>query len=125
MSDSYFHNSDVFQNSKVEAVKKLSFWAHLFYRILAGKAQKLLPSAELKPQKTYKSIFYMWNLGNFRTVLFNSLDSIRNSFVHAFEKSNINSLKTQIIGKDINSSVSLKNSELAIIVPKPIIINRD
>lgn len=125
MSDIDFHNSDVLENSKVEAVKKLSFWTHLFYRIRAGKAQKLLPSAELKPQKTEKSIFYMWNLGNFRTTIFSSLDSIRNTFVNSFEKSTINSLKAQIIGKDITNSSTLKNTELAIIVPKPVIINRD
>lgn len=125
MSDIDFHNSDVLENSKVEAVKKLSFWTHLFYRIRAGKAQKLLPSAEQKPQKTEKSIFYMWNLGNFRTTIFNSLDSIRNTFVNSFEKGTINSLKAQIIGKDITNSVALKNSDLAIIVPKPIIVNRD
>jgi len=125
MSDIDFHNSDVLENSKVEAVKKLNFWTHLFYRIRVGKAQKLLPSAELKPQKTEKSIFYMWNLGNFRATIFSSLDSIRNTFVNSFEKSTINSLKAQIIGKDITKSSTLNNTELAIIVPKPVIINRD
>lgn len=125
MSDIDFHNADVLENSKAEAVKKLSFWTHLFYRIRVGKAQKLLPLGEPKPQKTEKSIFYMWSLGNFRTTIFNSLDFIRNTFVNSFEKSTINSLKAQIIGKDIISHSTLKNSELTIIVPKPVIINKD
>ncbi len=124
MSDTDFHNSNALGSSKVEAVKKLSFWTHLFYRIKTGKAQKLLPSAEPITQKTHKSISYMWNLGNFKATLFGSLDYIRNTFVHSVEKNTITSLKAQIVGKDIISS-TLQNNEVAIIVPKPIIINKN
>ncbi len=106
-------------------VKKISFWTNLFYKIKNNKQPKLLSSVELKPQKTFKSIFYMWNLGNFRTLLFNSLDFFNNIFFHFLEKNSINSIQTQIIGKDINNTIAINNSKISIIVPKPINISKN
>lgn len=106
-----------------EVVKKLSFWASIIYKIKNGKAQKFLPSADLKPQKTYKSISYMWNMGNLRTSLFNTLDSIRNFFINPFTKSPINSLEAQIIGKSDSTAV-INEPNLNFIIPKPINLNK-
>ena len=53
------HDETILENYDAEVIKKISFWANLIYKIKNGKNQKFLPSTELKPQKTYKSIFYI------------------------------------------------------------------
>lgn len=113
------HDETILENYDAEVIKKISFWANLIYKIKNGKNQKFLPSTELKPQKTYKSIFYMWNMGNLKISLFNKLDSVRNIFVNSIHKNNINSLEAQIIGKG-DSAVVLKDSQINFIIPKPI-----
>lgn len=113
------------KNYEVEVVKKISFWANLIYKIKNGKAQKLLPAAELKPQKTYKSISYMWNMGNIRASLFNTLDTVRNFFFNPFEKNPINSIEAQIIGKGDTSVAALKENQINFIIPKPINIKKN
>ncbi len=113
------HDETILENYDAEVIKKISFWANLIYKIKNGKNQKFLPSTELKPQKTYKSIFYMWNMGNLKISLFNKLDSVRNIFVNSIHKNNINSLEAQIIGKG-DSAIVLKDPQINFIIPKPI-----
>ena len=107
-----------------EVVKKISFITNLIYKIKNSKTQKLLPTTELKPQKTFKSIHYMWNMANFRTSLFNILDSIRNFLSNSFQKNPVNSLEAQIIGKS-NNVVILSETPINFIIPKPIKLKKN
>ena len=114
--ETVLHNYDV--------VKKISFITNLIYKIKNSKTQKLLPTTELKPQKTFKSIYYMWNMANFRTSLFNILDSIRNFLSNSFQKNPVNSLEAQIIGKS-NNVVILNETPINFIIPKPIKLKKN
>ena len=60
------NSTDVLQDYEIEVVKKIGFWANLFYKITKHKDQKLLSSGNTKPQKTYKSISYLWFLGDIK-----------------------------------------------------------
>lgn len=105
---------------EIEVVKKISFWASLFYNVKNKKEQKLLPSITCSPPKTYKSISYMWNIGSLRTSLFNTFDSFKKIIIHSKKDSTINTLKREIIGKNIKPSLMQNSTSTNIIIPKNI-----
>lgn len=113
-----FHDTAVLEDYEVEIVKKIGFWATLLYR-LKNKNIKLLPAGNTKPQKTYKSIHYMWNLGSLKTSLFNTLDNIWQFIYKEKSDTKINSISPQIIGNENNNSKNT-TSDIPIIMPKPI-----
>jgi len=112
-----FHENTVLEDYEIEVVKKISFWANLIYKF---KNIKLLPSGNTKPQKTYKSIFYMWNLGSFKNSIFNTLDTLKASFSKSQNINSKNSIDLQIIGKNNNYQSSKNSNKISIIIPTPI-----
>lgn len=123
------NSTDVLQDYEIEVVKKIGFWANLFYKITKHKDQKLLSSGNTKPQKTYKSISYLWFLGDIKNSVFNTLDNLKNSISYKNLENNSNFLKPEIIGKNISNennnienleNVQLNTNTQDIIIPKPI-----
>lgn len=113
-----FHDANVLEDYEIEIVKKIGFWATLLYKF-KNKNVKLLPSGNTKPQKTYKSIFYMWNLGSFKISLFNTLDNFKSSISKHEITDNKNYINLQIIGKEDNYKQNIE-SNTSVIIPKPI-----
>lgn len=114
------NNINTLEDYEIEIVKKISFWTKLLYNIKNKKEQKLLPSGDSKAKKTYKSIFYMWNFGSFRTNLFNTLESFRNSITTPDKNSHTNTLYTEIIGNNSDFEQITTQLEKTIIIPKSI-----
>lgn len=116
-----FHEANVLKDYEIEVVKKISFWASLFYK-LKKQNTKFLPAVSNTPRKTYKSISYMWNLGNFKASLFNILDNLKNSISKSETTINNNSINLQIIGKGNNHDEISKTTQnnISVIIPKQI-----
>ena len=107
-----FQNAQTMEDYDIEIVKKISFWTTLFYKF-KNKNVKLLPSGNTQPQSTYKSITYMWLLGDLRNSLFSKFDKLKSKI---FKQKEIQTTNSYISNSQINTNSSVNT----IIVPKTV-----
>ena len=110
-----FQNAQTMEDYDIEIVKKISFWTTLFYKF-KNKNVKLLPSGNTKPQSTYKSITYMWLLGDLKNSLFSKFDKLKSTIIKQKE---IQITNSYISNAQINTNSNIN----AIIVPRTVNIN--
>ena len=124
MDDKKLNNDNIenissnMQNYNIEIPDKKNFFESLLDKLKSNKNQKLLDSSN-HIKTTNRSISSLWGFGNFRTSLFNTLDTVRKAIFDRFSSEpQKNTLAVEIIGNDSSKENEIsKESDKTLVNP--------